>query len=152
MQIAGGYGAQGPHLDKLKLSSPKLFKGILFIAIMKGFPNLLIPDNIHHFAEYRQKRILGYLRTHILEEMWKPSVEQKDVETSAARSWQVNLTNINLGSFNMGWKIDKQLVDIVADELRELGWNISMGYGDTMLFISVPGDQTTGGVACRTFE
>jgi hypothetical protein len=119
---------------------------------MKRFPDLLTPDNIHQFAEYRQTRILGYLRTHILEEMWKPSIEQKDVETSSTRSWQVNLTNINLGSFNMGWKIDKQLVDIVAEELRELGWNVSMGYGDTMLFISIPGDNVSSGVSCRTFE
>jgi hypothetical protein len=118
---------------------------------MKEFPDLLRPENIHHFAEYRERRILGYLRTYIVEEMWKASTERNDEKSNTTKSWEVNLTNMNLGGFNIGWKIDKKLVDIVAGELGQLGWNVSMGYGDTMLFITVSGNSNQN-IACKTFE
>jgi hypothetical protein len=118
---------------------------------MKEFPHQLRPENINHFSEYKEKRILGYLRTYIVEEMWKTPTNQNDEKSNISKSWEINLTNMNLGGFNIGWKIDKRLVDIVAGELNELGWKTSMGYGDTMLFITVPGNSSQN-IACKAFE
>lgn len=107
---------------------------------MRTFPDQLRPENRHEFADYRKRRLLAYLRRHILENMLKPSFGP-NTEQTPDQSYGIDLTGVDLGRFNTGYVVDQNLLSIICKELEELGWETTISYGGAMIFIYPPGEK-----------
>jgi len=118
---------------------------------MRVFPDQLRPENRGDFTDYRKRRLLAYLRRHILEYMLKPSFGQ-NTEQTPDKSYGIDLTEANLGTFDRNYLIDQNLLTIICQELKELGWETSISYGGSMLFVYPPGDKPSECLNISGFE
>ncbi len=99
---------------------------------MNTFPTHLVPSNQDNFKHYLLQHKLSSLRLKIFEHMLTSMTNGFNLQTYADNS-----SNINIVSE----KIDHDLVEIICQELKELGWETTLVYGNTMLFIFPPGKQ-----------
>lgn len=118
---------------------------------MRSFPEHLRPENHSEFSEFRKRRSLAYLRRHVLEGMLQPTFGQ-NTEQTPEKSYGIDLTNVDMGRFSVGYVIDQNLLIIVCKELEELGWETSISYGGSMIFIYPPGEKPTEALNISGFE
>lgn len=118
---------------------------------MKNFPDQLRPENRADFSGFRKRRLLAYLRRHILEAMLQSSFGQ-NTEQTPDKSYGIDLTNVDLGKFNSGYVIDQNLLTAMCQELGELGWETTISYGGSMLFVYPPGERPSEALNISGFE
>jgi hypothetical protein len=66
-------------------------------------------------------------------------------------NYGINLQNVYMGLFEAGYVIDPRIIDVLCNELKELGWETSVAYGGTMLFVYPPGKKPSQIVNCSGF-
>ena len=119
---------------------------------MRGFPDALRPENIGQFGAFMRRRTLAYLRRHVFEAMLKPSFGPAVQDDEEPKSYGIDLTSAHLGTFQGGYRVDQSLVEALCQELEEHGWETSVGYGGTMLFVFPPGERPEEALEMRSFE
>lgn len=91
---------------------------------MKNFPEKFNPNNQCKFNEYLYERNLCYLRKDIYEHILK----KRDVNDYFSIS-QFDLT------YNNNKDITYNMINSIIKELKDLGWECKLFYGNTGLFI-----------------
>lgn len=118
---------------------------------MKGFPAHLTPSNLSQFSKHKFNRQLCYTRRHVYECMMQPNFGTIN-EQDKSMNCGINLNDVKMGEFESRYKIDERITQQICSELKDLGWEITVSYGGTMLFVCLPGYKPAGAVACQGFE
>ena len=119
---------------------------------MKKFPSHLRPENIDEFVQYRYNRQLCYIRRHVYETMMLPSFGAEDKNDSTV-NYGINLQNVQLETVGHGgMRIDENIIKQICLELVELGWETTISYGGSMIFVYPPGFKPVYAVNCTSFE
>lgn len=92
---------------------------------MKSFPTKLVPQNKNKFSDYRFNRELCYLRKKIVEYMYSGDEKGFDLTTPIHN----NTTDNDYKTIN------SLLIEKIRNELHSLGWETTLCYGDTLLYI-----------------
>ena len=92
---------------------------------MNSFPSHIHANNQSSFQEINYERLLALFRQEVYELLLKRKDDNEyiDLDSFAARYFNRKLTNV--------MKITEQ----VCCELKKLGWNTKLSFGDTGLFI-----------------
>lgn len=90
---------------------------------MKSFPTKLVPQNKNKFSEYRFNRELCYLRRKIVEYMYSGDEKGFDLTTPLHNR------------MNNEYTINPLLIEKIRNELHSLGWETTLCYGNTVLYI-----------------
>lgn len=95
---------------------------------MNNFPNELNVLNKLKFKNYNYEHILGELRNHIYKHIIKGDENDGfDIQ---------RFDNVNTGGISSPIrKSTSEMVQTIIIELKELGWNCKLAYGNTELFI-----------------
>lgn len=112
---------------------------------MKKFPELMTPDNISFINDAKTRRKLCYIRRYIYESILSENF-------SIPENCGINLQNIEMGHLaEPTFKIDNKLIDIIVQELKQLGWEVTLTYGGTMLFVYTKDNKPIEAVNCNSF-
>lgn len=126
--------------------------------IMFEFPSKLIPSNISKFSEFLRKRNLCKLRGYVYETILEQQTERervanikhrdekgkvinKDEKGSIACNKDVK-TEYNINIEVHSRKLHQTDIMHLVEELKTLGWNVTLGFGNTMLYIGVSNNKT----------
>jgi len=118
---------------------------------MKGFPAHLRPENMSQFSKHKFNRQLCYTRRHVYEAMMQPafgSINEQDQSLNCG----INLSNLAMGEFKTEYTADERITQQICSELKDLGWETTVSYGGTMLFVFPPGSKPANAVSCSSFE
>ncbi len=99
---------------------------------MKLFPKNLTPDSLQSFQEKRYKRNILYVRSFLYEFMIQDDfIENKNrgIELSFLQS-----------KFNISSKEVISILEILLEELKNLGWETKFALNNTYVFIYPPDD------------
>jgi hypothetical protein len=90
---------------------------------MKEFPKRFIPENESNFQQYNFDRNVAYLRRDIYESVIK--CNKNDC---------IDLSKF-MNSYGVKKEDMKDMVNIVIEELKSKGWQTTLLYGDTGLYV-----------------
>jgi hypothetical protein len=92
---------------------------------MNCFPNTIHSDNQSSFEEINYERVLSLFRQEVYELLLKRKDDNEyiDLDSFAARYC------------NRKVKTVMKMTDQICSELKNLGWNTKLSFGDTGLFI-----------------
>ncbi len=130
---------------------------------MFEFPSKLIPSNISKFSEFLRKRNLCKLRGYVYETILEQQSERERVANIKHKDEKGKVINDIKGKDTKGnneiiksakdeYNINIELhsrklhqTDIMhlVEELKTLGWNVTLGFGNTMLYIGVSASNKT---------
>ena len=97
---------------------------------MNSFPQILKVSNKTNFAELNNERILNLFREHVYLHILKNYHSDKDENNY-----------VDLDVFckqhlaNKNERVMKDIVTIIVNELKKLGWKCTLSFNDTGLFI-----------------
>jgi|688.fasta_scaffold1039769_1 hypothetical protein len=111
---------------------------------MDYFPNCFGPG--YNKKQLMIKRITEYYRKHIYETMLSEKFKMPD-------NCGINLHNIPFGSISDGeYTIYQESIDQIMKELKELGWETNLAYGNSVLFVFDKNNIPSELVSCSSFE
>jgi hypothetical protein len=108
---------------------------------MDCFPSHFTPDNDREVL--RDDRILYYVRQYIYESMLKP-------DFSIPGNCGIDLTQLSTGLIPNSYKLDEETINIIINELEDLGWKTTLGFGSTVLFVHTH-DKIPAVSNCKSF-
>jgi hypothetical protein len=103
---------------------------------MKHFPKEFAPKNRNTFPEHYTNRCLAYLRKTIFDLVLNRSYTTDQSAEQLAEAEDV-FVDLDLFKSEMICNTDivQQIVSVIREELKSLGWKTQMSYGGTGLFI-----------------
>ena len=133
---------------------------------MKEFPSFLVPSNSPNFNKILYERKLHYLRQSVFEHILTYQVETRKEKEECQKVNKDNIKSNKLikeryacrrdgfdlkavikgvGGLNLG-EVENSMIEIIKKELEDKGWKVSLGVGNTMLFINDPKDEIPAGI------
>jgi len=101
-----------------------------------SFPSSLHVSNKDQFEKSFFERQLGRLRKHITDFLLHRKKDDKETDF-----FDIELFNRR---YVHNMELTQKMVEMVKNELLELGWNTYLGFGDTGLYIYSTTDKPTG--------
>lgn len=111
---------------------------------MNNFPSVLKPGYDKEKLKFEQQ--LQYWRKYIYESMLNDSF-------TIPNNCGINLQGICTGSITTNeYQIDTKILSHISDELKNLGWDTTSSYGNSILFVYPKGIKPTELIECSSFE
>jgi len=134
---------------------------------MREFPSKFTPGNLAQFPQFKYDRVICYLREAVYEwflnekpadppkKIVKPDTEAKgapavDVPLGSAPSSTAIMERKEIGPYESPFDLDSfqqrytppqfiKMIETIRGELKKLGWDTTLGYNNTSLWIYPPG-------------
>lgn len=112
---------------------------------MKSFPSHLTPDNMKNLKTYKLNREIAYSRRYVYETMLSTTF-------TIPENCGINLQNIPMGDvMGSSFSLRDDILKQICKELEDAGFETTVAYGNTMLFVHFKGSKPSQVVNCIGF-